>query len=421
MRDEEKAAARRFFDTPLLFSIQEIKGLEYENVILFNFISRDRANFEEITRGVNPEDLIGDLEYMRARDKTDKSLEAYKFFINSLYVAVTRAVQRLYLIESDIGHPFVRMLEIQDTGDSVVMDAKQCSIEEWQAEARKLELQGRQEQADEIRRDILKTQPVPWDVHTPERSRTYRRVCDKKISQKPRKALFEYGLYYDEPRLIELLSAQGFDRAKQVCIMRHKRMPFDRSVYDRQSANLIIRYQQRYAGKFYKDVLRECELYGVDHRSVFNKTPLMLAASVGNSALIKELLGAGADTELTDNYDQTAWQLALQRAMKDSKFASELFPGVHEMLAPSSVSLKIDARLIKIDTAWESSAVPRFLLPGPDHRQYLELVPFTAVELVGITEWCRTVLFLNTGNAGHISSSFQRMKLTAKLKLQKTL
>ena len=389
MRDEEKAAARQFFDTPLLFSIQEIKGLEYENVILVNFISSDRASFEEITNGVAPEDLSGDLEYMRARDKTDKSLEAYKFFVNSLYVAVTRAVQRLYLIESDTSHPLVRMLEIQDANNGVTVDVMQSSIEEWQAEARRLELQGRQEQADEIRRDILKTQPVPWDILTPERVRELIvRACDKKeISQKPKKALFEYSLFYNEPRLIELLSVQGFDRAKQVCLMRHKGLPFDRPLYDRQSANLITRYQQKYTGKFYKDVLRECELYGVDHRNVFNKTPLMLAASAGNSALVQELLEAGADTGLTDNYDLTAWQWALQRAMNDRKFASESFPGVHEMLAPSSVSLKIDERLTKID-----SRLGEFLLfhiffatlRSRINRQYIDLVPFTAVELAKI-------------------------------------
>jgi hypothetical protein len=392
MRDEEKSAARQFFDTPLLFSIQEIKGLEYENVVLVNFISSDRTSFEEITKGVNMEDLSGDLEYMRARDKTDKSLEAYKFFVNSLYVAVTRAEQRLYLIESDTGHPLVRMLEIQDACNGVTVDVKQSSIEEWQAEARRLELQGRQEQADEIRRNILKTQPVPWDVYTPERVRELiARACDKKeISQKPKKALFEYSLYYDEPRLIKLLSVQGFDRAKQVCLMRHKRMPFDQSLYDRQSANLVNRYQQRYTGKFYKDVLRDCELYGVDHRNVFNKTSLMLAASAGNSALIKELLEAGADTELTDNYDLTAWQLALQWAMKDRKFASESFPGVHEMLAPSSVSLKIDERLIKIDSrSGEFLLFHIFFatLRSRINRQYLELVPFTAVELAKIVAY----------------------------------
>ena len=41
-----------------------------------------------------------DLRYARAREKSDKSLEIYKFYINALYVAITRAVENLYLIEA---------------------------------------------------------------------------------------------------------------------------------------------------------------------------------------------------------------------------------------------------------------------------------------------------------------------------------
>jgi len=69
----KKPPWRQFFDTPLLFSIKEAKGLEYESVILVNFISNERTSFEEIINGVSREDLNGDFEYMRARDKTDKS------------------------------------------------------------------------------------------------------------------------------------------------------------------------------------------------------------------------------------------------------------------------------------------------------------------------------------------------------------
>jgi hypothetical protein len=245
------------------------------------------------------------------------------------------------------------MLGLQNALDHVSVEVEQSSREEWQAEARKLELQGRQEQADEIRRDILKVQPVPWDVCTPGRvAELITRARDKKeVSQKPKKTLFEHALFYDEPRLIELLSAQGFDKAKQIYFLRQGKPFFNRSLYDQQRANLVIRDLQGYTGAFYKGVIRQCELYGVDHRTVFNKTPLMLAASSGNTALVQELLATGADTELTDNYGLTAWQGALQRATQDKKFAAELFPRVNEMLAPSSVSLKADDRLVKIDSS----------------------------------------------------------------------
>jgi ATP-dependent exoDNAse (exonuclease V) beta subunit len=92
----------------LVFSVQEAKGLEYENVILYNFISCERQSYAAIAAGVSAADVEeGDLEYRRGADKTDKSLEVYKFFINSLYVAVTRAVGNVYLVESDSRHPLL--------------------------------------------------------------------------------------------------------------------------------------------------------------------------------------------------------------------------------------------------------------------------------------------------------------------------
>jgi hypothetical protein len=39
MHSEDKAAARASFSTPLIFSVQEAKGLEYENIVLYNFTS----------------------------------------------------------------------------------------------------------------------------------------------------------------------------------------------------------------------------------------------------------------------------------------------------------------------------------------------------------------------------------------------
>jgi hypothetical protein len=112
MRDEDKAEARKHFATPLLFSIHEAKGLEYDNIVLYRFISDHRAEFSEIVDGVEAADLAADtLDYRRAKDKTDKSLEVYKFFVNALYVALTRAIRNVYVIESDTGHALFGLLE----------------------------------------------------------------------------------------------------------------------------------------------------------------------------------------------------------------------------------------------------------------------------------------------------------------------
>ncbi len=64
MRDEDKPEARRHFQTPLIFSIHEAKGLEYENIVLYRFVSGHRAEFAEIVAGVAAADLASDdLDY----------------------------------------------------------------------------------------------------------------------------------------------------------------------------------------------------------------------------------------------------------------------------------------------------------------------------------------------------------------------
>jgi ATP-dependent exoDNAse (exonuclease V) beta subunit len=127
MRDEDKAAVRAHFQTPLIFSIHEAKGLEYENIVLYRFISGNRARFSEIAEGVSAADLEGDeLDYRRARDKTDRSLEIYKLYVNALYVALTRAVRNVYLIESDTGHPLLGLLGAGQTAERVQVDRLQA-------------------------------------------------------------------------------------------------------------------------------------------------------------------------------------------------------------------------------------------------------------------------------------------------------
>ena len=162
MRDEQKREAREFFSTPLIFSIQEVKGLEYKNVILYNFISSSTREFNEIIVDVTPEDLNrpDNFIYSRRKDKGDKSLEVYKFFINSLYVAITRSVQNLYWIESAYKHGIFKLLGTDKTQEKIQLEETTSNLGDWKKEADKLELQGKTEQAEEIRKNILKMGPV---------------------------------------------------------------------------------------------------------------------------------------------------------------------------------------------------------------------------------------------------------------------
>src|SRR5215510_5665807 len=192
MHPDQKPAARAHFQTPLIFSIQEAKGLEYDNIILYNFTSADEERFREITRGISAEDVLReDLRYARAREKGDKSLEMYKFYINALYVAVTRAMENLYLIEANPGQRLFEVLGLKRWEERLTLVEHGSSLEEWRQEARRLELQGKQEQADAIRTQILKLKDVPWKVLQGETLRTLERQAFESSDKKAKWELFE--------------------------------------------------------------------------------------------------------------------------------------------------------------------------------------------------------------------------------------
>ena len=159
LRDEDKAAARQAFHTPLVFSVHEAKGLEYAHVLLFKLVSSQRQAYAEVCDGVTEADLQGDdLDYRRARDKADKSLELYKFQVNALYVAMTRAVETLTLVEQDTAHPLLGLLGLQP-GEASAQPVARSTQDEWAQEARRLELQGKAEQAQAIRDTFLQHKP----------------------------------------------------------------------------------------------------------------------------------------------------------------------------------------------------------------------------------------------------------------------
>ncbi|MCZ0944430.1 MAG: hypothetical protein OXJ53_15355, partial [Gammaproteobacteria bacterium] len=339
MHDEQKAAAKRQFHTPLIFSIQEAKGLEYDNIILYDFASGDEARFREIVRDVAPESLSdGELRYARARDKSDKSLEIFKFHINALYVAVTRAIANVYLVESKPRQRLFDLLGIEVLKARLDLAQQQSSLAEWQREALVLERQGKTEQAEEIRSRILGIQPISWQPLTGQRLEALsggatngRAVVNKKKALQ----LFIYALLsHDESRIARLAYA-GFRAAKRApqhlqTLAQHHFMPYSMKRADH--------------------VRKLVERYGVDYRDAFNFTPLMLAARFGNLDVAAMLMEMGANPELVNSAGLNAFQIMLQEATVDERYAKRAAPGLHRLLAPASTTVMVDNRLLKLDS-----------------------------------------------------------------------
>ena len=338
LRDEDKSAAQKFFQTPLIFSVHEAKGLEYENIVLYRFISEHRAEFAAIADGVSSQDLVsGDLEYRRAADKFDKSLEIYKFYVNALYVALTRAIKNVYLIESDTGHDLLRLLDLRAGSDTVQVTAKTSSLDDWQKEARKLEQQGKLEQADAIRKAILQETPVPWTVCNEAWLReTLAKVFrDRVHGSKFKQQLYEYATVYDEPELAgDLREAAGFEQAGR---------------FSQQRATLGCRHLLPYHRQNFRDILLQCDRHGIDHRTPMNLTPLMAASTAGNVPLVEALLARGANPEATDHLGRNALHWAMLRAFREAHYARGAFAAIYDLIAPAGIDLMVGDCLVRID------------------------------------------------------------------------
>jgi hypothetical protein len=377
LRDEDKAEVRRQFQTPLVFSVHEAKGLEYANVILVDMVSGQRQEFAEIAKGVRAEDLLGEsLDYSRARDKSDRSLELFKFYVNALYVAITRVVENLYMVESDTAHPLLQLLTLQTAGPLTLAQAASSSQQEWALEARRLELQGKQEQADAIRQNVLKTKQPGWPVWDEAALQALlpKALERAQISNKPRQALLDYALWHGQTSWIHQMAANNrFEHAVQLnvaidVIHRQRHTPmgeyerpahyaervkdehaFAVGMLTRKVDALAERQRQPYAGRAFKEVLRQCEQFGVDHRNYFNATPLMMAAQCGNTALVEALLERGASPSVRDQYGHCAWDYALARALDDPGHTHAHLDALFPLLSPPVLDVQTGGRLVRLE------------------------------------------------------------------------
>jgi hypothetical protein len=281
-----KEAARKYFKTPLIFSVQEAKGLEYDNVILLNFISNQEAEFKEIMNGVTTADLRQtELQYSRAADKQDKDAEIYKFYINSFYVAITRAIKNIYLFEKKVNHPVLQLLQLQETKKEIQVAESKSSKEEWLAEAQRLEEQGKQEQAEQIRARYSGYEYISAEQLEVILPLALDPLKKEQEVKKERKQLFQYAVSHQRFDWVEQLAQLQFQRAilymKEV---RLHRRDFAKNIRLGRMGEAMVTIKK----------------YGINFITDEGATGLMLALYHGQHVLATELLKLKVSVRQTD-------------------------------------------------------------------------------------------------------------------------
>ncbi|MFO0616260.1 MAG: AAA family ATPase [Polyangiaceae bacterium] len=367
LREEDKEAARKLFATPLVFSVLDVKGLEYESVVLYGLVSAEPSIFDELVAGISSDvlDREGDLKYARGKDKTDKSVEAYKFFVNALYVALTRALRRVIVVEPGRAASATKIWELLGVPlrrELPSLAADESSLLEWQREARKLELQGKSEQAEAIRSSILKCTPVPWAVFDgPKVDELVDKAVNKgEIFKKAKQQVFEIACFHDDRLMAARMTALGFaptplppNPAIPLAARQHD------SVAQHTRAQRERSIPQPYKVANHREVLAQVDKHGIEHRTPWGLTPLMQAVVARNLELAEELVRRGASLASRDLYGRTpvSWCLAgllLNAApfVIDQPWARGGFGALFERVAPAELSVEIGPaerrRLVKL-------------------------------------------------------------------------
>ena len=336
LHQNQKAAAKAHFKTPLIFSIQESKGLEYKNIILYNFISHDTVSFDSICEGINRDQHDDPFTYARNKNKKDKSLEIYKFYINALYVAITRAETSLYWIEEEKTHALLTLLGLQNSDDNNSLSSIQyhnSSDSEWQEEVSRLEAQGNTTQAQQIRDKVLKQEQPNWKVFAGLAINELFTAALEENDKKSKLSLFEYSLVYGDHHARNSLINIGFSPALK---------PYD------GMQRLLKKHFMMYQQNQLTAIKRIINKYGVDYRNIFNQTPLMIAAWLGKPDIIYLVNHLGANSFLANNKGLNAFQSALEQACLHHYYAQNQFTTIYDQLKPEALSIRINNQLIKL-------------------------------------------------------------------------
>lgn len=215
-----------------------------------------------------------------------------------------------------------RLLGVVCGEDVTSVSAQASSVEDWQKEARRLDLQGKQEQADAIRKNILRVAPVPWPVldRGGFRQAHERAFAPASVYNKAKQHVFEFAAFHELVTLCVALQSKAAHQPAR----------------PREATAAVAR--ERALGPYLKgdtrQALADVGRYGLEHRDMMGLTPLMMATHVGDLALAQTLVERGARIEAIDPLGRMPIHFALRRAFHDPDFARDKLGAFYELLCP---------------------------------------------------------------------------------------
>eukprot|EP01061_Rhynchopus_euleeides_P019687 TRINITY_DN322_c0_g2_i1.p1 TRINITY_DN322_c0_g2~~TRINITY_DN322_c0_g2_i1.p1 ORF type:complete len:1811 (+),score=378.79 TRINITY_DN322_c0_g2_i1:232-5664(+) len=127
------------FDTPLVFTAEQAKGLEYAHLVVFNPFPEDDPLLRKADKRC-PVTLTPSTKRNRTKDKTSTHDLAYATPFNKLFVAFTRTSHALYVVQdTDVHKNLVRCVKGEaSTAPSVMLsDIAVSPLSDWEDEVQR--------------------------------------------------------------------------------------------------------------------------------------------------------------------------------------------------------------------------------------------------------------------------------------------
>lgn len=307
-----KEEIKKDFKTALVYTIQEIKGLEYEEVILVNFVSNNRHAFNEVIKNIQYADLLNDLKYNRSGKKDNENkLESYKIYINSFYVALTRAIKKIYILEKD-NHKIFELLSVTKEKKKEII-VEQSSKDQWEEEANKLEKLGKFEQVEEIRKKIFDNQlKIKEAVKYKDISQLEDEALNPdKFNKKAKDEFFEIIKEKNQLIFIEKLAELKYTPAiKYLNSLKIKQT----SIVQKKDIERIIEYA--YYGNYKQIEKLTNDHVNVDYQDKNGISALSVASDQNQKEIVQLLLNKGANPDIQGKNGFTSLMLASGKKYK---------------------------------------------------------------------------------------------------------
>ena len=354
MSSEEEIDASNFRKELYIHSSSSVKGAEYDVVVLYRFASSESAR----------ESLVSLLQEWNQMGKVEKEQGIkIRYEYSKLYVALTRAFSRIYLIEDPDGYDFWKNVKLYDHGEILTDIGSFIDFEDYldplksvNSEDLRPEIEANRENYNEERNKFLKdpTNVIALEYAIGLGKRLLNKEKDLEIEKQLDDLQGEYAWYQsrepqrsekEKSRLLEVAlnfftKAKSYDKAGPIYYSSKKFEKCLTNVQDFPTAERLVQVS--------KSCVRVARLFGFDPKVAFLSHSTFGEPATDRTKRLSDAVEILKKSNVNFKFDgEMQPDVALEEMYKELYPFSEIVGNSNVLIMPSQHSAAISYKMIK--------------------------------------------------------------------------